>query len=171
MDKQHLERNLLVLLDLSNSAFDSFGHSVLLGRLHPKFSISGTVLESATFTFPLMQFVFPVKFCMSFVLSFSRETCIMGDVKVTNGFVPILREDHSVLLPRVLIKCRQPAIKPATWRFEPSTFWGNRVKLESESLKLPTALSYEAIYFNILAAKLMRTLITLGNLSPKFSLD
>ena len=52
---------------------------------------------------------------------------------------------------RVLIKCRQPAKKPATWRFEPSTFWGNRVKLESESLKLPTALSYPAAYFNILA--------------------
>ena len=45
---------------------------------------------------------------------------------------------------RVLIKRRQPAKKPATWRFEPSTFWGNRVKLESGSLKLPTALSYQA---------------------------
>ena len=55
---------------------------------------------------------------------------------------------------RVLIKCRQPAKKPATWRFEPSTFWGNRVKLESESLKLPTALSYQAAYFNILAVYL-----------------
>ena len=42
---------------------------------------------------------------------------------------------------RVLIKCRQPAKKPATWRLEPSTFGGNRVKLESESLKLPTASS------------------------------
>ena len=56
--------------------------------------------------------------------------------------------------PRVLIKCRQPAKKPATWRFEPSTFWGNRVKLGSESLKLPTALSYQAAYFNILAVYL-----------------
>ena len=37
---------------------------------------------------------------------------------------------------------------------EPSTFWGNRVKLESESLKLPTALSYEAAYFSILAVYL-----------------
>ena len=55
---------------------------------------------------------------------------------------------------RVLIKCRQPAKKPATWRFEPSTFGGNRVKLESESLKLPTALSYQAAYFNILAVYL-----------------
>ena len=52
---------------------------------------------------------------------------------------------------RVLIKCRQPAKKPATWRLEPSTFWGNRVKLESESLKLPSALSYQAAYFYILA--------------------
>ena len=62
----------------------------------------------------------------------------------------------SLLAPllRVLIKCRQPAKKPATWRFEPSTFWGNRVKLESESLKLPTALSYQAAYFNILAVYL-----------------
>ena len=55
---------------------------------------------------------------------------------------------------RVLIKRRQPAKKPATWRFEPSTFWGNRVKLESGSLKLPTALSYQAAYFNILAVYL-----------------
>ena len=55
---------------------------------------------------------------------------------------------------RVLIKCRQPAKKPATWRFELSTFWGNRVKLESESLKLPPALSYQAAYFNILAVYL-----------------
>ena len=55
---------------------------------------------------------------------------------------------------RVLIKCWQPAKKPATWRFELSTLWGNRVKLESESLKLPTALSYQAAYFNILAVYL-----------------
>ena len=55
---------------------------------------------------------------------------------------------------RVLIKCRQPAKKPATWRLEQSTFWGNRVKLESESLKLPTALSYQTAYFNILAVYL-----------------
>ena len=44
--------------------------------------------------------------------------------------------------------------KPATWRLEPSTFWGNRVKLESESLKLPTALSYQTAYFNILVVYL-----------------
>ena len=61
---------------------------------------------------------------------------------------------HNQSIHRVLIKCRQPAKKPATWRFEPSTFWGNRVKLESESLKLPTALSYQATYFNILAVYL-----------------
>ena len=42
---------------------------------------------------------------------------------------------------RVLIKCRQPAKKPVTWRFEPSTFAGNRVNRESEGLKLPTALT------------------------------
>ena len=28
----------------------------------------------------------------------------------------------------VLIKCWQPTKKPATWRFEQSTFWGNRIK-------------------------------------------
>ena len=60
----------------------------------------------------------------------------------------------SLSIFRVLIKCRQPAKKPATGRFEPSTFWGDRVKLESESLKLPTALSYQAAYFNILAVYL-----------------
>ena len=63
-------------------------------------------------------------------------------------------EFHISRIVRILIKCRQPAKKPATWRFEPSTFWGNRVKLESESLKLPTALSYQAAYFNILAVYL-----------------
>ena len=61
---------------------------------------------------------------------------------------------YNLSIHRVLIKCRQPAKKPATWRFEPSTFWGNRVKLQSESLKLPTALSYQAAYFNILAVYL-----------------
>ena len=56
---------------------------------------------------------------------------------------PPSRELYHTLMAniRVLIKCRQPAKKPATWRLEPSTFWGNRVKLESESLKLPTASS------------------------------
>ena len=52
---------------------------------------------------------------------------------------------------RVLIKCRQLAKKPATWRFEPSTFWGKRVKWESESLKLPTKLNWQAAYVYILA--------------------
>ena len=33
---------------------------------------------------------------------------------------------HSV--DEVLIKCLQPAKKLTTWRFEPSTFWRNRVK-------------------------------------------
>ena len=57
---------------------------------------------------------------------------------------------------RVLIKCRQLPKKTATWRFvnEPSTFGRNRVKWENESLKLPSALSYQAyiciiaVYFN-----------------------
>ena len=52
---------------------------------------------------------------------------------------------------RVLIKFRQLAKKTATWRLELSTFWGNRVKFVSESLKLPSALSYQAAYFYILA--------------------
>ena len=74
----------------------------------------------------------------------------------TLGLIPALELQALLNLSfiRVLIKCRQPAKKPATWRFEPSTFWGNRVKLESESLKLPTALSYQAAYFNILAVYL-----------------
>ena len=48
-------------------------------------------------------------------------------------------------------KCWQPAKKMATWWFEPSTFWGKRVKWDSESMKLPTALNYQAAYFYILA--------------------
>ena len=40
-------------------------------------------------------------------------------------------------LSRVLIKCQQPAKKPDTWRFEPSTFEGNMVSRGSENLKLP----------------------------------
>ena len=35
--------------------------------------------------------------------------------------------------------------------FKRSTFWGNKVEWESESLELPTALSYQAAYFYILA--------------------
>ena len=53
--------------------------------------------------------------------------------------------------PRILIKYRQPDKKRAFWRFEQSTIWENRVKWESESLKLPTALDYQAAYFYILA--------------------
>ena len=52
---------------------------------------------------------------------------------------------------RVLVKCQQPAKKPATWTFEPSAFWGNRVKWESEILKLPTAFSFQAVYIYIIA--------------------
>ena len=37
---------------------------------------------------------------------------------------------------RVLIKCLQPAKKPATGRFEPSTFWEKNGLSEGESLKL-----------------------------------
>lgn len=51
-------------------------------------------------------------------------------------------------------------LKMATWRFEPFTFWGNKVKWETESLILPTTLSYQAT--------LMRTLLQapLLHLSP-----
>ena len=52
---------------------------------------------------------------------------------------------------RVLIKCRQPAKKPDTWRFEPSTFGGNMVSRGSENLKLPKKHNWQAVYFNILA--------------------
>ena len=53
---------------------------------------------------------------------------------------------------RVFFKWRQPAKKPAAWRFEPSTFGRNKVKWDSKSLKLPTALcSYQVAYFYILA--------------------
>ena len=38
-------------------------------------------------------------------------------------------------------------LKMATWRFEPFTFWGNTVNWETESLILPTAISYQAAYF------------------------
>ena len=38
---------------------------------------------------------------------------------------------------RFVIKCLQPAKKPATGRFEPSTFWEKKGLSESESLKLP----------------------------------
>ena len=62
---------------------------------------------------------------------------------------------HDVLVHevenRVLIKCRKSAKKLATWRFEPSTFRGNRVNRENDSLKLPAALSYQAAYFYIIA--------------------
>ena len=33
-------------------------------------------------------------------------------------------------LPRVLIKCRQPAKKPATWKSELSTYGGKWVKFQ-----------------------------------------
>ena len=62
---------------------------------------------------------------------------------------------HDVLVHevenRVLIKCRQSAKKLATWRFEPSTFRGNTVNRENDSLKLPAELSYQAAYFYIIA--------------------
>lgn len=43
------------------------------------------------------------------------------------------------------------AKKRATLTFEPSAFWGNRVKWDGEHLKLPTALSYmyQAAYINL----------------------
>ena len=49
-----------------------------------------------------------------------------------------------LMLYRVLIKCRHRAKKQATWRFEPSTFRGNRVKRESENMKLLIAFSCQA---------------------------
>ena len=52
---------------------------------------------------------------------------------------------------RVLIKCRQPAKKPDTWNFEPSTFGGNMVSRGSKNLKLAKKHNWQAIYFNILA--------------------
>ena len=55
------------------------------------------------------------------------------------------------MMDRVLIKRQQLAKKAATWRFELSTFWGKRVKWESDSLKLPTALSYQTTSLHILA--------------------
>ena len=55
------------------------------------------------------------------------------------------------MMDRVLIKRQQLAKITATWRFELSTFWGKRVKWESDSLKLPTVLSYQTTYFHILA--------------------
>ena len=41
--------------------------------------------------------------------------------------------------------------KLATWRCETYNIWGSSAKQESESLKLPTALKYQAAYFYILA--------------------
>ena len=47
-------------------------------------------------------------------------------------------------VPRVLIKCRQPAKNPDTWRFEPSTFGGKMVSRGSENLKLPKKTELES---------------------------
>ena len=54
-------------------------------------------------------------------------------------------------MSRVLIKCWQPAKKLATWRFELSSFGGNRVNRESETLKLPKKLNWQAAYLYVLA--------------------
>ena len=70
---------------------------------------------------------------------FARDGCF-----TKNSFGPSTRS-------RVLIKCRQPAKKPDTWRFEPSTFGGNMVSRGSENLKLPKKHNWQAVYFNILA--------------------
>ena len=67
-------------------------------------------------------------------------------------FASVLKSISVSVVYRVLIKCRQPAKKPDTWRFELSTFGGNMVSTRSENLKLPKKHNYwQAVYFNILA--------------------
>ena len=62
------------------------------------------------------------------------------------------------MLHRVLLKCQHRAKKQATWRFELSTFRGNRVNRASENLKLLMAFRYQAAYFYMLIVKFFSTI-------------
>ena len=76
-----------------------------------------------------------------------RKKLAQIDVQFFGNFTKLYELSYHM----VLIKCRQPAKKPDTWRFEPSTFGGNMVSRGSENLKLPKKHNWQAVYFNILA--------------------
>ena len=73
--------------------------------------------------------------------------------------VPISHVKNKWIIFGVLIKCLQLAKKTASWRFQQSTFWGNRINWDNESLKLSTALSYQATHFYILAVYVQLTML------------
>ena len=74
---------------------------------------------------------------------------------------PPSRELYHTLMAniRVLIKCRHQAKKPATWRLEPSTFWGNIVREWKPEIAYSTQLLSRLLQHpSCLLEKLMRTL-------------